>query len=143
MAHSLYQLGYLPGPLQAVLYVFFLLCGVAIYYSLMIAMAATAVWLGQNKTLLDFWFYVTNFSRYPMEIYKGPFGNPLRWAFTFFVPVLIAVNVPARLLVWPLNPQRTEDWFLIPFAVLATLGSLLVSRWLFSRSLLSYRSASS
>ena len=143
MGYSLYQLAYLPGPLQAVLYVFFLLCGVAIYYSLMIAMAATAVWLGQNKTLLDFWFYVTNFSRYPMEIYKGPYGNPLRWAFTFFIPVLVAVNVPARLLVRPLYPQETEDWFLLPFAVFATLGSLAVSRWLFNRSLLSYRSASS
>ena len=47
------------------------LCGVAIMYSLMIALAATSVWLGRNQTLYDFWFYITNFSRYPMEIYQG------------------------------------------------------------------------
>jgi len=143
MGYSLVQVEYLPGPLQVVLYLFYLLCGVGIYYSLMIAMAATAVWLGRNKTLLDFWFYITNFSRYPMEIYQGAWGNPLRWAFTFIVPVLVAVNVPARLLVRPLDPQRTEDWVLLPFAVVATVVSLVVSRWIFNRSLLSYRSASS
>ena len=51
------------------------LCGVAIYYSLMIALAATSVWLGRNQTLFDFWFYITNFSRYPMEIYRGRVGH--------------------------------------------------------------------
>ena len=49
-----------------------MVCGVAIYYSLMIALAATSVWLGRNQTLYDFWFYITNFSRYPMEIYQRP-----------------------------------------------------------------------
>ncbi len=118
-------------------------CGVAIYYSLMVAMAATSVWLGRNRTLLDFWFYITNFSRYPMEIYTGRFGDPLRFAFTFLVPVLIAVNVPARLLVKPLNPHSAGDWFLPGFAVIATGLSLVVSRRVFNLSLLSYRSASS
>ena len=56
------------------LYPLYILCGVAILYSLMIALAATSVWLGRNQTLYDFWFYITNFSRYPMEIYDGPIG---------------------------------------------------------------------
>jgi ABC-2 type transport system permease protein len=143
MAYSLCTLGYMPGPLQMVLYVLYLLCGVAIYYSLMIAMAATSVWLGRNRTLLDFWFYITNFSRYPMEIYRGPFGDPLRWAFTFVIPVLVAVNVPARLLVAPLSPQSWADRLLPAFALFATVLSLIISRWIFNRALLSYRSASS
>ena len=75
----------------------------AIYYSLMIALAATSVWLGRNQTLFDFWFYITNFSRYPMEIYHGPWGTPLRRVFTFCIPVLVVVNVPARILVRPLE----------------------------------------
>ena len=143
VGYSLLKVDYTPGPLMVVLYVFYLLCGVAIYYSLMIAMAATSVWLGRNRTLLDFWFYVTNFSRYPMEIYKGPYGDPLRCVFTFFIPVLIAVNVPARLLVGPLEPQTAVDRILPLFAVLATVMSLAASRWVFKRALLSYRSASS
>ena len=118
-------------------------CGVAIYYSLMIAMAATTVWLGRNQTLLDFWFYLTNFSRYPMEIYHGPFGTPLRRVFTFFIPVLIVVNVPARILVRPLRPETPQDWLLPAFALLATAASLAFSRWVFQRAMASYRSASS
>ena len=95
-----------PGPLEIVLYPVYVVCGVAIYYSLMIALAAASVWLGRNQTLFDFWFYITNFSRYPMEIYHGPLGTPLRRVFTFIIPVLIVVNVPARMLVRPLHPRR-------------------------------------
>ena len=78
----------------------------------MIALAATSVWLGRNQTLYDFWFYITNFSRYPMEIYRGPSGTPLRWLFTFCMPVLVVVNVPARLLAKPLDEQ---NWRLAGF----------------------------
>ena len=35
------------------------------------------------------------FARYPMEIYGGRFGTPLRRFFTFIIPILVAVNVPA------------------------------------------------
>jgi len=143
MVFALGKLEYVPSVPQMLLYVFYVLCGAAIYYSLMIAMASTSVWLGRNRTLLDFWFYITNFSRYPMEIYSGRFGDPLRWTFTFLIPVLVAVNVPARVLVRPLSAHTTDDWLLHGFAVLATTGSLIVSRWVFKRSLLSYRSASS
>ena len=143
MIYSLFRVEYVPGPLMIVLYVFYLLCGTAIYYSLMIAMAATSVWLGRNRTLLDFWFYITNFARYPMEIYTGRWGVPIQRVFTFVVPVLVAVNVPARLLVRPLDLRSPTDMFLPLFAVFATVASLVVSRWVFKLSLLSYRSASS
>ncbi len=143
IGYSLFRVDYTPGPLVVVLYVFYLLCGAAIYYSLMIAMASTSVWLGRNKTLLDFWFYITNFSRYPMEIYTGDYGVPIRQVFTFIIPVLVAVNVPARLLVRPLDIHSPGDLFLPLFAIFATAGSLLASRWVFKTALLSYRSASS
>jgi len=137
------ELSYTPGVLEAILYIFYLFCGIAIYYSLMIAMASTSIWLGRNRTLLDFWFYITNFSRYPMEIYdRGP-GVLLMGLFTYFIPVLVAVNVPARLLVRPFHLDSPQAWFLPCFAIVATIGSLVASRWVFKRSLLSYRSASS
>jgi ABC-2 type transport system permease protein len=143
MGYSMHELHYLPGPLQIVLYPTYVLCGVAIYYSLMIAMAATSVWLGRNQSLFDFWFYITNFSRYPMEIYRGPWGTPLRRVFTFCIPVLVVVNVPARVLVRPINPELPDDWFLLGFTLFATVASLAGSRWVFQRALWSYRSASS
>jgi ABC-2 type transport system permease protein len=143
MAYSLLKVDYRPGPVQILLYPMYVLCGVVILYSLMITLATCAVWLGRNQTLYNFWFYITNFSRYPMEIYKGPLGSPLRWFFTFIIPVLVVVNVPARLLAQPLDPRSLEDWLLPLFALFATVGSLAGSRWVFNRALVSYRSASS
>ena len=130
-------------PWMLVLYVIYLLCGVAILYSLMISLASTSIWLGRNQTLYDFWFYITNFARYPMEIYDRGWGVPLWGFFTFVVPVLVVVNVPARILAQPLHPRSSLSWQLACFALLATVVSLLGSRWVFTRALLSYRSASS
>jgi ABC-2 type transport system permease protein len=143
MVYSLFRVEYVPGPVQLLLYPIYVICGVAILYSLMISLSVSAVWLGRSQSLYNFWFYITNFSRYPMEIYRGPFGDPLRWFFTFIIPVLVVVNVPARLLVRPLDPQSPEDWLLPLFAILAAVASLAASRWVFNRALLSYRSASS
>ncbi len=148
LAVSLWQLTSQPDPLRitplmVLLYPFYVACGVIILYSLMISLAATSIWLGRNQTLYDFWFYITNFSRYPMEIYSGAWGLPLRWLFTFIIPVLIVVNVPARVLAQPLHPATSLGVFLALFTVAATFGSFLLSRWLFRLALLSYRSASS
>lgn len=134
---------YVPSLAMFVLYLFFVMCGVAIMYSVMICLAATSVWLGRNQTLYDFWFYITNFSRYPMEIYNRGWGTALLGLFTFVIPVLVVVNVPARVLAMPLHPRASWELPLMAWAVIATLGSLAFSRWLFRKSLLSYRSASS
>ena len=140
LVFSLTRLSVVPGFWQFLLYPVYVLCGVALLYSLMISLAATSIWLGRNQSLYDFWFYITNFSRYPMEIYSGPWGLPLRKFFTFAIPVLIVVNVPARIMVKPLVG---ENAWLAGFAILATAVSLIGSRWLFTRALDSYRSASS
>jgi len=146
LAYSLYRLTTRPEdplviwPGSLVLYPFYLACGVCILYALMIALAATSIWLGRNQTLYNFWFYITNFSRYPMEIYGGTYGLPLRQFFTFIIPVLIVVNVPAQIMAWPVSQW---SWRLPAFAVFATAFSGLASRWVFQRALLSYRSASS
>ncbi|MEM1303639.1 MAG: ABC-2 family transporter protein [Planctomycetota bacterium] len=122
------------------LYPLYIVTGVLILYSVMITLAATSIWLGRNQSLYDFWFYITNFSRYPMQIYSGAFGTPLRLTFTYLIPVLVVINVPAGLMAQPLEGGY---WWLALFAIAATAGSLLASRWVFQRALASYRSASS
>ncbi len=135
-----------PLPLSAVtiaLYLFYILCGVTILYSLMISLASTSIWLGRNQTLYDFWFYITNFSRYPMEMYRHGWGVVLWGFFTFVVPVLLVINIPARVLARPLYPDPSVAWPLAAFTLVATVGSLIVSRAIFCRAIGSYRSASS
>jgi ABC-2 type transport system permease protein len=140
LTFSLARLPQWPSPVQFALYPLYVVSGVAIMYSLMITLSATSVWLGRNQTLYDFWFYITNFSRYPMEIYEGTVGSPLRWFFTFIIPVLVVVNVPAQLMAKPLEAQ---SWPLAAFALVAAAACLWASRQIFRRAMLSYRSASS
>jgi len=140
LIYALLQLDYAPSAAQVLLYPVYILCGVMILYSLTIAMSSVSVWLGRNQSLYDFWFYITNFSRYPLEIYHGRFGYPMRLTFMYVLPVLLVVNVPARLLAKPLEAQH---WPLAAFTLLATLASFVLSRRLFQSALKSYRSASS
>jgi ABC-2 type transport system permease protein len=146
---SLYRLAHhevdpmIPSLVSVVLYVFFIGCGVAIMYSLMICLSATSVWLGRNQTLYDFWFYITNFSRYPMEMYNHGWGSAMYGFFTFVVPVLVVVNIPARILAQPVNPPGSDHWWLVAWTLVATGLSLFFSRQIFRRALNSYRSASS
>ncbi|MBA2115903.1 ABC transporter permease [Bremerella alba] len=150
MSISLYQLTHRPSEPIALtvgmvaMFALFLVCGVAILYSLMIVLAASSIWLGRNTSLYDFWFYITSFSRYPMEIYNaGTLGLTLKMIFTFVIPILIVVNVPARILAQPMGVDSTDKWLLTAFMLVATALSLLFSRWVFKMSLKSYRSASS
>jgi ABC-2 type transport system permease protein len=130
-------------PVVFLLYPIYIFCGCLIMYSVMITLAATSIWLGRNQTLYNFWFYLTNFSRYPMEIYWRSWGWSLWGVFTFLIPVLVVVNVPARLMAQPVSPRSNWELWLTGFAVLATVMSLWVSRAIFRRALMSYRSASS
>jgi viologen exporter family transport system permease protein len=132
--------GFTLTPWQVGLYPVYVAAGVGVLYSLTIVLAAASVWLGRNTSIYDFWFYITTFSRYPMEIYSGPIGGWLRVICTFVFPILLVVNVPARMLAKPLRPEYA---YLALFAIAATVISLVASRWVFQRALLSYRSASS
>jgi ABC-2 type transport system permease protein len=126
---------------QYFLYPFYVVCGVLILYSIMISLSATSIWLGRNQSLYDFWFYITNFSRYPLEIYGGnALGDALRIGFTYIVPVLVVVNVPARMMAKPLTAEYA---WLAGFAFVATIVSLVLCRLVFQSALASYRSASS
>jgi len=105
-----------------------------------IMLAAATILMGRNQSLYDFWFYLTNFSRYPAEIYSGPWGGPLRMICTFVIPILLVVNVPARVIA---QPFTGESWIGVVAAVVAAIASLVVSRIVFQRALARYRSASS
>lgn len=139
-----YSLAQLPAGVPTwsgvVLYPIYILAGTLILYSVMITLAATSIWLGRNQSLYDFWFYITNFSRYPMDIYAGTWGTPLRQLFTFVIPILVVINVPAGLMAKPLEEKY---WWLALFTTAATVASLWGSRKIFQLALSSYRSASS
>jgi ABC-2 type transport system permease protein len=116
-----------------------LTAGVAILYSLMVAMAASSVWMIRNRGLYEVWFYVNQFARYPAEIYRGnPLGIALHFSLMFVVPILLAVNIPARYGVHKLD----QSWLVVYLGAAAAL-SVVASRWFFRYALHHYQSASS
>jgi len=140
MIYSLIHLSHTPSWLEMSLFAIYIACGLGILYSLVICLASTSVWMGRNQSLYNFWFYITTFSRYPMEIYRGPLGEPLRLIFTFMIPIMIAINVPAQIMAKGLEGA---EWELAVFGLFATMACLAISRWIFSLAISAYRSASS
>jgi len=121
----------------AALFVVLFLCGVAMAYSFLVILMATAVWLVRNQSLFELWWLFTTLMRYPREIYVGRLASPLGWFFSFIVPVLLVVYVPARTLL------QAVEWRFVGVTLLATVVLLWLSRRFFRRALQSYRSASS
>ncbi|MFP6764703.1 MAG: ABC-2 family transporter protein [Planctomycetaceae bacterium] len=144
LGYALYQIGEPVSVLQIVAYLTFLAVGVAFFYSLMIALASTSIWLGRNQGLYDFWFYITVFARYPRSIYNGvdpvrlETGEVLQAAFTFIIPILLVVTVPAEFIA-----RTMSDWTYPGILMATSLAGLVISRWTFTSALKSYRSASS
>ena len=136
--HELFATG--PGLLRVAAYLGLVGCGVAFFYSLMIVLASLSVWLGRNQGLYDFWFYVTIFARYPREIWNGSSmtAEVIQGTFTYALPILLVVTVPARVLV-----KALEHGPFVLLCIVAAVVGLVASRLIFLRSLRGYRSASS
>jgi len=126
---------------SALMYAFLVLVAVGFFYSMMIALASAAVFMGRNQGLYDFWFYVTSFARYPGDVYRQGLAGEIFWfGFSFVIPILLVVTVPSRMF---LNKALTPNSWVILLAPAMTAVSLWGSRKVFQWSLSHYRSASS
>lgn len=144
LGYSLFSLGRPIAAWQIGLYVLYIGVGVTFFYSLMITLASTSIWLGRNQGLYDFWFYITIFARYPQSIYNGvnpaawELGEIIQFGFSYLLPILLVVTVPAEFLVKPF-----VSWTFPAIALGSAVFGLLIARAIFQWSLKSYRSASS
>jgi ABC-2 type transport system permease protein len=112
-------------------------CGTAIAYSFMLALTSLSVWMVRNQSLMEMWWLFTSLARYPKEIFVGTWAQPMGLFFTFIMPILLVVNVPAGAMVRVLDPA------MVGFTLVATVALVWASRWFFKFALQSYRSASS
>jgi ABC-2 type transport system permease protein len=144
LSWSMYHIGHPVSPGQIFMYLFYVMVAVLFFYSLMITLACTSIWFGRNQGLYDFWFYITIFAQYPRSIYDGhdssrvETGEILQFAFSWIVPILLVVTVPAQVITGTLT-----DWRFAIVAVVAAGFCLSVSRSVFQWSLNHYRGASS
>ena len=100
------------SPLMIVLYPFYVLCGVAILYSLMIGLAATSIWLGRNSrsTTSGFTSRISRATRWRFT--AAATARRCGWPSRSSIPVLIVVNVPAQIIGARHRPdgQRSGRW---------------------------------
>jgi ABC-2 type transport system permease protein len=107
--------------------------GLAAAYSLWIACAAAAFWLGRLDNLMYLLGSIFDTARWPITVFPGLW----RFVFTFIVPVAIMTTYPAQALLGTLDARTA----------IATVGGaatlLLVSRLVWRLAIRNYTSASS
>jgi ABC-2 type transport system permease protein len=138
MALSLWRMHWQFDPAQAALFLTMFLCGLGLAYGFMVLLTSASVWLVRNQSLFELWWLFSSLMRYPREVYQqGRFVAPVAWFFTFVVPAMLVISVPADVMV------RTFDPWVVAFTAAATVALLVVSRKVFRLALRRYRSASS
>lgn len=121
-----------PSPVQWAAWLVLVLCAVAVFYSLNLALMTTAVWFVRVDNLFVLTETVQQVARYPVDIY----GAALARVLTFAVPLAVLGTVPARALV------RGTDATTLVAALAWAAAALVLSRWFWRRALRSYGSAS-
>jgi ABC-2 type transport system permease protein len=137
MAVSLVQMGWRFDAARVLTFVITFACGTAIAYGFMLLLTSLSVWMVRNQSVMEMWWLFSSLARYPKEIFVGPWAEPLGAFFTYCMPILVVVNVPANAMVRVLDPA------MVALTVIATVLLLLLSRRFFQYALRSYRSASS
>lgn len=137
MVLSLYNMSWPFDLIRIVSFLATFVCGVLIAYSFMLLLTSLSVWMVRNQSLMEMWWLFTSLARYPKEIFTGTWAAPLGRFFTFVLPILLVVNVPASAMVRVFEPR------MIAFTLFATVALLWASRRFFLFALRSYRSASS
>lgn len=114
---------------------FMILLGVSywICYFVYFIFASLALFFINVRIFLDWIFDLTDFDRYPAEIYP----LTIRLFLTFFLPILFFAYVPTAFLLGKLN------WSYVFISLLVLLFLYLISHFIWHRGLEHYQSASS
>jgi len=131
--YSVRQLGITPSLAGMVSYAFFVGCGLALSYSLLLLVVSSTFWIIGSQGVEGGYFTLYEFSRLPREAFRGA-ANVI---FVWVLPSVVMTNAPARALIDGFNPGYTI-WLLA-----ATIVWFSLAAWVFHRGLRRYSSASS
>jgi len=134
MIYSLKQLHYTPKLAQVAGFLGLVVIGVLVHYSLMFTLAATSFFTVRAQGIIWGYWSLFNIARMPDAAFRGFFKN----FFTFALPMLLVVNVPAKLLLNKLTSPG-DILLLLALAIACAFGSEALWRF----SLKRYTSASS
>jgi ABC-2 type transport system permease protein len=127
------QLGVVPTPLQIVQFAVLIVIALVLVYCFWLAMMTMAFWFVKVDNLAELFYSFYEAARFPITVY----GNWLRPALTFIVPIAFITTFPAAALIGMLDP------FDILLGVLLALLLMLGTNRLWNLAIRSYASASS
>lgn len=130
--HSMIQQGSLT-PINLVLLLVMLSCGIAIFYSIFLATCTLAFWFTKIGDVWILTYAIMEIGRFPVTAYPGW----MRFTLTFVVPIAFISNVPAEAAAGMLTIERLFG------AMVTAAVALGLSRWFWRLSVGRYSSASS
>lgn len=133
VCYSVHKLGLHPSALQIAVYALFVLCGLVLHYSTLLAIISMVFWLQSAKGIEGGYFGISEFARLPREALRGVAAV----AFVYVLPAVIVSNIPARVLIHGFEPVHAA-WM-----VGATVFWFFVAIQVFHAGLRRYASASS
>jgi ABC-2 type transport system permease protein len=137
MALSLADLSWQFDPLLVGIFLISFVAGLAIAYSCLLMLSATSLWLTRNSSLMEMWWLFTTLMRYPRDIFREPWAIPIGFFFSFFLPIMLVIHVPATTMVKAIDP------LMCLYILFAAAAMLWLSRKFLHLALRRYRSASS
>lgn len=111
--------------------------GLALAYSCLLMLASTTFWLTRNSSMMEMWWLFSSLMRYPRDIFNVYWAYPIGFFFSFLLPVMLVIHVPASVMVKAIDP-----WMSV-YLILAAIAMLWASRAFLQLALRRYRSASS
>jgi ABC-2 type transport system permease protein len=131
----LFKLGVVPQVHQVALYLVAIGFGVAVHYAVLFGLATMAFWIMRAQGLIYGYYNVFNIARFPDVIFHGVF----KVIFSYFIPVIIVANVPARVLARALE----SPWAGLAQLAAASAFIVFATRGFWHFALRRYSSASS
>lgn len=131
--HALTRLDRTPAPLDVLTAAFLFLGAVVLLYSLWILVVSASFYLGRIDNLRFLFISVFDAARWPSSVYRGAIG----FVFTYVLPLAVMTTIPAHALLGQASGRT------IAAALTGTVVFALGARFVFSRALARYTSASS
>jgi ABC-2 type transport system permease protein len=128
------QLNLTPTAGQILGFLFLAFGGVLLHYSLMFILASSSFWTVRAQGIVWGYYNLFNIARIPDAAFHGFF----KVFFTYALPMLLVSNVPVKLLA-----ERLDEPLDVVLLLGLSLGSFVVSEWVWRYSLRHYTSASS
>jgi len=134
MVYAGLKLDLSPTFAQCIGFLFLVVAGLIVHYSLMLMLAASSFWTVRAQGIVWGYYNLFNIARLPDAAFRGAF----KVVFTYALPMLLVANVPAKLITEKLE-SAGEMFLLAGLAVVLFSISEVVWRW----SVRHYTSASS